>query len=178
MLVIPVTSESYGLGDLDRKGADAAGGAVDQHRLPGLDFSVVAPPWSAVTAAIGTAAASSKVRRLRRHDAHWHRNVLRKAAVAVISEAGIDLVAGLELGNDGCGRHPACPAMSPPRILCFGRSKPEVAREKKGLARIERQSAGFTDIPSTFTGSFVGVRRRLPDLRDPAASQADRGYSM
>jgi hypothetical protein len=29
-------------GDLDRKGADAAGGAIDQHPLPGLDFSVVA----------------------------------------------------------------------------------------------------------------------------------------
>ena len=29
-------------GDLDCKGADAAGSAIDQHPLPGLDFSVVA----------------------------------------------------------------------------------------------------------------------------------------
>jgi hypothetical protein len=36
-------------------------------------------------------------------------------------------------------------------IRCFGRSNPKVAREKKGLARIERQSAGLTDTANTFT---------------------------
>src|SRR4029453_19512864 len=43
--------------------------------------------------------------------------------------------------------------MPPPGILCFGRRNPRVAREKKGLARIERQSAGLTDTPSTFTSA-------------------------
>jgi hypothetical protein len=43
--------------------------------------------------------------------------------------------------------------MSTPRIRCFGRSNPKVAREKKGLARMERQSAGLTDTASTFTSA-------------------------
>jgi hypothetical protein len=48
--------------DLDRKRADAAGSAIDQDLLLGLDISVWRRPWSAVTAAIGTSAASSNDR--------------------------------------------------------------------------------------------------------------------
>jgi hypothetical protein len=45
-----------------------------------------------------------QVRRLQRHDVRRHRNVFGKAAVAVVQEIGVDLVAGLEPGNAAAGR--------------------------------------------------------------------------
>src|SRR3954453_12745548 len=45
------------------------------------------------------------------------------------------------------------PAMSPPRIPCFGRSRPREAREKRGLARRQCQAAGFTETASTLTST-------------------------
>ena len=64
------------------------------------------------------------------------------------------------------------PATSPPRILCFGRSTPRVAREKSGLPRKECQSAALTDVASTFTrtSSASGAGFSTSAIRsDPAA---------
>ena len=60
--VTPVTSEPYDLAIWTAKVPMPPEGAIDQHPLPGLDFSVVAKALSAVTAAIGAAAASSNER--------------------------------------------------------------------------------------------------------------------
>jgi hypothetical protein len=42
--------------------------------------------------------------RLQRHSVHRHRGVVGKAAVAVVQEVGVDLVAGLEPGGAAAGR--------------------------------------------------------------------------
>ena len=78
----------------------------------------------------------------------------------MIQEAGIDLVAGLELGNAVAERlHLPGNVAAEDSVL---RSQQTEWRAKKGLARIERQSAGFTDIPSTFTRTSSAFGAGIP----------------
>lgn len=113
---------------------------------------MVAKVLECVTAAIGTAVASSNDRFAGFNDMTpaRHRNVFGKAAVTVVQEIGIDLVAGLEPGNAAADRlH--LPGNVDAEDLMFRRSNTRVARENRGLPRMECQSAALTDIASTFT---------------------------
>jgi hypothetical protein len=141
-----------GLGDLDREGADTAGGAVDQDLVGGLDGSVVAETLEGGDRRHrhGRRLLERQAGRLQRHGVHRHRGVFGEAAVAVVQEVGIDLVAGLEPGDAAAGRlH--LPGDVDARILWFGRSRPRVARENRGLPRSTCQSAALTDAASTLT---------------------------
>ncbi len=106
MLVTPVTWAPYDFGDLDRKGADATRRAIDQHLVLELRFSMVAQALECGYRRHRNCGRvlERQVRRLQRHDVRRPRNVFCKAAVAVVQEIGIDLVARLESGDAATDR--------------------------------------------------------------------------
>jgi hypothetical protein len=97
---------SVGLGDLNREGADAAGGAVDQDFLLGLEVAVVAKALERGDRRHGNGGRflERQAGRLRGHDGHGYGNVFGKAAVAVVQEVGVDVVPRLEPGGVAADR--------------------------------------------------------------------------
>ena len=107
-----------------------------------------------------------QVRRLQRHDVDWHRNVFCKAAVSVVQEIGIDLVAGLELGNAAADRLDL-PGNVDAEDLMFRPQQAQGGAREKGLAAHGMPVRRIDGYCQHLHQDFIGVRRRPLDLRHP-----------
>ena len=164
-----------GLGDLDREGADAAGGAVDQHLLPGLDLSVVAKALECGHRRHRNRGRflERQVRRLQRHNVHRHRHVFGEAAVAVVQEVGVDLVAGLEPGDAAADRLDL-PGDVDAEDPMFRPQQAQGGAREDGLAAHGMPVRRIDGCCQHLHQDLVGVRRRLVDLRHPKRAPAAR----
>ena len=107
-----------------------------------------------------------QVRRLQRHDVNWHRNVFCEAAVAVVQEIGVDLVAGLEPGDAAADRlH--LPGNVDAEDRVFWPQQAQGGAREEGLAAHGMPVRRIDGYCQHLHQDLIGVRRRLVDLRHP-----------
>ena len=168
MLVTPVTSESYDLAIWTAKVPMPPEAPLISTCCPAWISPWWRRPWSAVTAAIGTAAASSNDRFAGFNDMtlNWHRNVFRKAAGTVIQEVGIDLVAGLEL-SDAAAHRLHLPGNVTAEDSVLRSQQSESGARKEGLGAHGTPVRRIDRYCQHLHQNFIGGRRGLLDLRHP-----------
>jgi hypothetical protein len=107
-----------------------------------------------------------QARRLQRHGVQGHRDILGEAAVAVVQEVGVDLVARLEPGDAAADRR-HLPGDVDTEDPVLGPQQAQGGPGEQGLAAQHVPVGGVDRCCQHLDQDLVGVRGGLVDLRHP-----------